>query len=102
YRFGLDQSSDKLRAWTATVDAEPGSPNDGTTTEQPGTYAETMFYIRQLNHDVLYNLNLTLSENFDLASTFGFNINSVDSDGTAASVPSQIIPQFFSFSNTND
>lgn len=102
YRFGLDQSSDKLRAWTATVDADPGSPNDGTTTEQPGTYSETTFYIRQLNHDILYNLDLTLTEDLKLASTFGFNSNGVNSDALAANVPSQIIPKFFSFSNTND
>lgn len=102
YRFGLDQSSDKLRAWTATIDADPGSPNDGTTTEQPGTYGENMFYIRQLNHDLLYNLNLTLSDKLELVSTFGVNINSINSDASAASVPSQIIPGFFAFSNTND
>lgn len=102
YRFGLDQSSDKLRAWTATVDADPGSPNDGTTTEQPGTYSETMFYIRQLNHDILYNLNLTLTEDLELASTFGFNSNGTNTDASAANVPSQIIPRYFSFSNTND
>lgn len=102
YRFGLDQSSDKLRAWTATVDAEPGSPNDGTTTEQPGTYGESMTFLKQLNHDFLYNLNLSLSDNFDLASTFGFNINERTGSSTAATVPSQIIPEFFSFTNTND
>jgi TonB-linked SusC/RagA family outer membrane protein len=102
YRLGLDQSSDKLRAWTATVDADPGSPNDGTTTEQPGTYSETMFAITQINNDFLYNLDLTLSEDLKLASTFGFNINGINTESSAASVPSQIIPKFFSFSNTND
>ena len=35
YRFGLDQSTDLLRRWTAEVDAEPGSPNDLSSTEQP-------------------------------------------------------------------
>lgn len=102
YRFGLDQSSDKLRAWTATIDADPGSPNDGTTTEQPGTYSETLFAITQLNHDVLYNLDLKFTEDLSLLSTFGFNINGIRSEASSASVPSQIIPGFFSFSNTND
>ncbi|MFL9836581.1 SusC/RagA family TonB-linked outer membrane protein [Flavobacterium sp. ST-75] len=102
YRFGLDQYTDKLRIWTAEVDADPGSPNDGTSTEQPGTYAEAHNTIKQLNHDILYNLNFDLSEKLGLASTFGFNANTREGSSLAASVPSQDIPGFFSFANSAD
>src|SRR5690606_15399858 len=49
YRFGIDQSNDLLRSWTAEVDAIPGSPNDGTTSEQPGAYSELSTTLKQIN-----------------------------------------------------
>lgn len=39
YRFGLDQYSDRTAIWEAIVAPEPGSPNEGSSTEYPGTYA---------------------------------------------------------------
>lgn len=100
YRFGLDVSSDLAKAWTARIDAEPGSPNDGSSTETPGSYSESANMLKQLNHDILYNLNFELSEKFDLASTFGFNINIRQRQTSATSVASQDIPDFYSFSNS--
>ena len=95
YRFGIDQYTDRLRIWTSEIDAEAGSPNDGSSTERPGTYAESSNTIKQLNHDLLYNLDFDLSEKFGIASTFGFNINERKGYGFAASVPTQDIPGFF-------
>lgn len=100
YRFGIDQQTDLLRIWTAEVNAEPGSPNDLSSTEQPGTYAESSSSIKQLNHDLLYNLNLDLSDNINLVSTFGFNSNTRSGTSFAASVGTQDIPGFFSLANT--
>lgn len=102
YRFGLDQSTDLLRRWTAEVDAEPGSPNDLSSTEQPGTYAEVSNTIKQLNHELFYNLNFELSDKFNLSSTFGYNANIRTGTSFSASVGSQDIPGFFSFANSAD
>ncbi len=102
YRFGLDTASDLAKIWTARVDAEPGSPNDGTSTETPGSYSEISTNIKQLNHDLLYNLNFDLSEKFALVSTFGFNANTVTSDFLSGFVGSQDIPDFYAFSNSSD
>jgi len=102
YRAGIDDSTDRLRIWTSEIDAEPGSPNNGSSTERPGTYGESLNSFKQINHDLLYNMDFDLSEQFGLASTFGFNSNERRSYSFTASVPTQDIPDFFSFSNSAD
>ena len=102
YRFGLDQSSDLLKRWTAKVDALPGSPNDGSSTEQPGSYSETAQTLTQINHELLYNLDFNLGDKFKLASTFGWNMNKRDEFLSNATVGSQEIPGFYSFQNSTE
>lgn len=102
YRVGLDEFTDLTRIWTAEVDAAPGSPNDGSSTEKPGTYDEVSNTIKQINHDLLLNLNFDLDEKFNILSTFGFNSNKREQYAFTGSVPSQDIPGFYSFSNSAD
>ena len=102
YRFGFDTQTDHLRLWQAEVDAAPGSPNDGSSTEQPGTYTEAIGNLKQLNHDLLYNLDFDLSEVFNLTSTFGFNVNTRTGSSISAFVGSQDIPGFYSIANSSD
>ncbi|MBX9807693.1 MAG: SusC/RagA family TonB-linked outer membrane protein [Flavobacteriaceae bacterium] len=102
YRFGLDQSSDLLKKWVSRVDAAPGSPNDGSSTEQAGSYGETINNSSQYNHDLLYSLDLDLGSNFKLASTFGWNMNERIGYSSNATVGSQDIPGFYSFSNSSN
>lgn len=102
YRFGIDTYTDLAKVWTARVDADPGSPNDGSSTETPGSYSENSNTIKQLNHDLLYNLNFDLGRNFGLASTFGFNINKREGSSIGGAVTSQDIPNFYSFSNSSE
>lgn len=100
YRFGVDQYNDLARIWTSRLDAAPGSPNDGSSSETPGSYGEYANSIKQLNHDLLYNLNFNLDSKIGLASTFGFNVNTREGYSSAASVASQDIPDFYSLSNS--
>ena len=102
YRFGLDHSNDLLKRWVARVDASPGSPNDGSSTEQPGSYAEISQTLSQYNHDILYNLDFDLGNKFKLASTFGWNTNERHQYLSDAKVGSQDIAGFHSFSNSSN
>ena len=102
YRFGIDTFTDHLRLWKAEVAATPGSPNFDSSTEQDGSYLEASNTIKQLNHDLLYNLNFELGEKFDLLSTFGFNSNRREGNTFTASVAKQDIPGFYSLSNSPD
>ncbi|XCF06115.1 SusC/RagA family TonB-linked outer membrane protein [Tamlana crocina] len=100
YRLGIDSYSDYTKVWNAIIDAVPGSPNDGTTTEQPGFYGEFQNFVKQVNHDILLNLNFDVNEDFNIASTFGFNYNDRSTLGSSATVSSQDIPDFYSLSNS--
>ena len=102
YRFGLDQSSDLLKRWVAKINASPGSPNDGSSTEQVGSYSENIFNTTQYNHDLLYDINLNLTDKLKLSSTFGWNSNQIETYSSAGSVGSQDIAGFHSFSNSSD
>ncbi|WJJ96717.1 SusC/RagA family TonB-linked outer membrane protein [Algibacter luteus] len=100
YRLGIDSYSDYTKVWNAIIDAAPGSPNDGTTTEQPGFYGEVQNFVKQVNHDILLNLNFDVNDDFNISSSFGFNYNDRTTQGATASVASQDIPDFFSLSNS--
>lgn len=102
YRIGIDEYTDLTKRWLSEVDASPGSPNDATTTERDGTYAEGSNTIKQINHDLLLNLDFDFTEKLNLVSTFGFNSNFRSGYGYAASVPTQDIPGFYSFANSAD
>jgi len=102
YRFGIDTYTDLAKIWTSRLDADPGSPNDLSSSEARGSYTEGSNTIKQLNHDLLYNLNFELNDKFDLASTFGLNVNKRESYNSTAGVTSQDIPDFYSFSNSAD
>ncbi len=100
YRLGIDSYNDYTKIWNAIIDASPGSPNDGTSIEIPGFYGEAQNNVKQVNHDILYNLDFNLNENFHLTSTIGFNYNDRTTSGSSANVTSQDIPDFFSLSNS--
>ncbi len=102
YRFGIDQSSESLAIWQERVDALPGSPNDGSSTERPGSYLESKSINKQVNHEILYNLNLELTPDLELQSSFGFNVNQRDFSTIKGTVGSQDIAGFHSFDNSTE
>jgi TonB-linked SusC/RagA family outer membrane protein len=100
YRFGMDFSTDRGKVWTSRIDAAPGSPNDGSSTENPGSFAESYTHAKMLNHDIIANFDFGLSEKFRLQSSAGFNIQSQHFNSLAASVASQDIPNYFNLANS--
>jgi len=102
YRLGIDQSSDNTRIWSAIIDAIPGSPNDGSSTEQPGSYSEGVSFVKQINHDLLFSADKSINDNFKVETTFGLNYNERITSSLSSSVSSQDIPDFYSLSNSSD
>lgn len=101
YRFGMDFASERSKVWTARIDAAPGSPNDGTTTESPGSYAESYDHTKRLNHDILANFDFKLTEKLRLQNSAGFNILGDYSNILSASVASQDIPGYYNLANSS-
>lgn len=58
--------------------------------------------VKQLNHDILYDLSLDINEDFTIESTSGFNINIRNSSALSASVGSQDLFGFYSLSNSGE
>jgi TonB-linked SusC/RagA family outer membrane protein len=102
YRFGLDQFSDRTSVWEAIVAPVTGSPNFGSSTEFPGSYLEETYSVKQLNHDILYDVDLDVTEDFRIQTTSGFNINSRTSSLLQTSVGSQDLFGFYSLSNSGE
>ena len=102
YRFGVDSSTDRSKVWTARIDAAPGSPNDLSSTEGPGSYGESFLSAKMLNHDVLANIAFDVTEKFNIQSNFGFNIQAQEFNSLGASVASQDIPGFYSLGNSSE
>ncbi len=102
YRFGMDFSTDRNRVWTSRIDALPGSPNDGSSTENPGSFGESYSHAKRLNHDILANFDFDLSEKFKVQSSAGFNILEDTFSSLGASVASQDIPDFFNLANSSE
>jgi TonB-linked SusC/RagA family outer membrane protein len=102
YRMGLDQYSDKTAVWEAIVAPIPGSPNFGSSTEYPGTYFESTSTVKQINHDILYDVDVDVTEDFRIQTTTGFNINTRTSSVLSASVGSQDLFGFYSLSNSGE
>ena len=100
YRFGIDSYTDNTKIWKAIVQPLPGTPNFGSSTKDPGSYSEGTSIVKQFNHDIFYNLNLDVSETFNIESTFGFNYNDRFSSGMSASVSSQDIPGYYALTNS--
>ena len=100
YTFGLDQYSDNTEVYTAILDFPEGSPNVGST-ETPGSYLNDTNSVKQINHDLLYNLNFDITENLSITSSFGVNYNYRTSLLTSSSVDSQDIPGFYSLDNAS-
>lgn len=102
YRFGVDTSTDRSKVWTARIDALPGSPNDASSTEGPGSFGESYIMSKLINHDILANFAFDLSEKFNLQSNVGFNIQGREFNSLSASVSSQDIPGFYNLGNSSE
>lgn len=101
YRFGMDFSSERSKVWTARIDASPGSPNDGSTTEGPGSYGESYNHAKLINHDIQMNFDFELADKLRLQTTAGFNIWDEQYSSLSASVASQDIPGFYNLANSS-
>jgi len=102
YRLGLDTSSSNTKTWTAIVAADENTPNAGSSTEQEGSYSEGTHLRKEINHDLFYNLNLDLNEDFSLTSHFGVNYNERERTTLSSFISSLDIPRYYNLSNSSD
>ncbi|MEQ9261671.1 MAG: SusC/RagA family TonB-linked outer membrane protein [Owenweeksia sp.] len=101
YRFGFDYATDNYNIWEAVIDASPGSPNDGTSTEDAGSVRERLYTQRQLNHDlILTTKKFSLTERLKVDFLAGLNVNERLYTDVDAFVNDLTIPGFYDISNS--
>jgi len=100
YRLGLDASDDVQKIGTPEVQAAPGTPNDGASTNQEGSVMKATVRRHEYTHDMLLNYNKDL-EDLTLNVVGGVNINERNLSSLSGTVTGLDIPGFYDLSNSS-
>jgi len=101
YRFDFDYGTDNYNIWEAVIDAQAGTPNDGTSSEDRGSVRERLYTQRQLNHDfILSTKKFDLTKDLGMDILAGLNINERAFTDVDAFVNDLTIPGFYDISNS--
>jgi TonB-linked SusC/RagA family outer membrane protein len=100
YRFSGDVENSTTEAWVAKIEFTPGSPNDGSSTENPGSYENTKRTRYEYSHDALLTFNQDLNEDFTLSALIGTNINQRGYDYVKGSISSIDVAGYYNLSNS--
>ncbi|RXQ96749.1 SusC/RagA family TonB-linked outer membrane protein [Ancylomarina salipaludis] len=100
YRFGGDYETTRSETHTAIIAFAPGSPNDGSSSANPGNYSEVRRSRTQVNHDLMASIKQNLNEDFTLNAIVGLNVNERQYNWLSGSINSIDIPNFYNLSNS--
>jgi len=99
YRFGGDYESTIADTHFDAITFTPGSPNEGSSNANPGTYAQTRRQRIQVNHDLILNYNERFGD-FSLNALMGVNTNEQSYNAIGGEISSIDIPGFYDFTNS--
>ncbi|MDD3309687.1 MAG: SusC/RagA family TonB-linked outer membrane protein, partial [Dysgonamonadaceae bacterium] len=99
YRFGGDFESTIADTHFDAITFTPGTPNYGSSNENPGTYAQTRRQRIQVNHDLILNYNQRFGD-FSLNAIMGANTNEQSYSAIGGEISSIDIPGFYDFTNS--
>jgi TonB-linked SusC/RagA family outer membrane protein len=99
YRFGGDFESSIADMHMDAIVFTPGSPNDGSSNENPGNYSQTRRQRIQTNHDFFVSYNDRFSD-FSLNAVAGANANEMSYNAMEGEITSIDIPGFYNFTNS--
>ena len=100
YRFGGDYEDATAKQHFDAVKFSEGSPNYGSSTENPGSYSEQRTKRIQMSHDVILNFNHRFGDDFSLNAIAGFNTNQQTMSELVGEITSIYIPGFYHLSNS--
>ncbi len=100
YRMGIDASDDVQKIGTPEVQAAPGTPNEGASTNQEGSVEKATIRRHEYTHDFLLNYNKML-EDFTISAVGGVNINERNVSSLEGTVTGLDIPGFYDLSNSS-
>ena len=100
YRFGGDYETSISETHTAPVAFTPGSPNDGSSSVNPGDYEEVRRERIQMNHDVIVTYSNSFNEDWSLNAIMGWNANERSYSWLRGAINSIDVPGFYNLSNS--
>ncbi|MFV0291668.1 MAG: SusC/RagA family TonB-linked outer membrane protein [Mangrovibacterium sp.] len=100
YRFSGDTENSTVESKMAKVTFSEGSPNEGSSTESPGSYGQQRIMRYEVNHDFQFMYNKNLSEKWTLDALLGVNFNDRGLNRLAAQIQSLDVDGTYNFSNT--
>ena len=99
YRFGGDYEATIADTHFDAIVFTPGSPNDGSSNESPGSYSQTRRQRIQTNHDLILNYQEQFGD-FSLNAIAGANTNEQSYNAIGGEISSIDIPGFYDFTNS--
>lgn len=100
YRFGGDYESATIKEHFDAVTFNEGTPNYGSSNENPGSYSQERIERIQMNHDLLLSYKHNFGEDFSLNALVGVNTNDRSASSLKGSITSIYIPGFYHLSNS--
>ena len=100
YRFSGDYETSTADVHTGIIAFTPGAINEGSSTENPGSYRQTRRNRTQTSHDLMATFNKTISDSFDFNVIAGLNINERTYDWLYGEITSIDIPGFYDLANS--
>ncbi|MDR1675776.1 MAG: TonB-dependent receptor, partial [Tannerella sp.] len=99
YRFGGDFESSIADMHMDAIVFTPGSPNDGSSNENPGNYSQVRRQRIQTNHDLFASYSDRFSD-FSLNAVAGVNANEMSYNAMEGEITSIDVPGFYNFTNS--
>ncbi|MDD4592271.1 MAG: SusC/RagA family TonB-linked outer membrane protein, partial [Parabacteroides sp.] len=99
YRFGGDYESTIANTHFDAIVFTPGSPNDGSSNANPGSYNQVRRQRVQMNHDLILNYQNQFGD-FSLNAVAGGNTNVQSYNAIGGEITTIDIPGFYDFTNS--
>ncbi len=96
WKIGSDIANSQLKEWRAITDYVRNDYND-----DPGRVSEQTFFSREINSDLILNVNRNINEDIEFNGLFGWNVNQRNSKTLFAQVIGLDIPYFYHLSNSS-
>ncbi|WP_111708153.1 SusC/RagA family TonB-linked outer membrane protein [Lutibacter citreus] len=100
YRFGADVENSTADTHQGIIAFSPDSPNSGSDSETPGNYSQLRRERTQVNHDLNFTYNKSLTEGLDLNTVLGFNANDRKSNYLEGAITSIDVPGYYNLINS--
>ena len=100
YRFSGDIENSTTESWTAKIEFTPGSPNEGSSTANAGSYDITKRTRYEFSNDFLLNYNKDITSDLSFNALIGATTNQRGYDYVRGEITSIDVADYYNLSNS--